>query len=402
MMKKHLVIVSGIIYPSPSPTGLCSLRYASLLRDEYDIEFIAISPNGKQELVIYEGFPVHTLSSELLSLEYKFSGIMRKLIHLLGSSKLKISIMGNLGWYAKAVYHKLEKIHSDRPINAILTVCSPFPSHMAGAKFKTAHPGVRFIAYTVDPFASTNRIIPFFRRFKDLVELERDVCGKADYLLLSEEAITYRQDVYGDITNKKALPYLLPEVKEMQARIFDKEHIHCVYAGRFYKDIRNPEFMLKVFSALNNKKIVLHLFSVGCEDIVQTYANLSDQIRLHGYVSQNELQLAYASCDFLIGVGNAINDFLPSKTYEYLALRRPVVFFNTKGYENNVLKKYPHSIQISDDYLINDAVGFLENFIVQEQNITISQEELCELYKNNNPTSVREVLVNVLNIKFDE
>lgn len=400
--KPRLVVICGTLYPDPSPTGLCSLRYASLLRDEYDIEFISISCNGKQALEAYDGFPVHTLSSKLLSLEYKLSGTLRKLAHLVGSSKLKTSILGNLGWYAEAVFQKLEKIHSERSIDAILTICSPFPSHIAGAKFKEAHPEIRFVAYTVDPFAASDRIIPYFHRFKDLVELERNVCSKADCLLLSEEAINYRQDIYGEIPNKMALPYLLPEVKEIQARIYDDDQIHCVYAGRFYKDIRNPEYMLKVFAALKNKKIILHLYSTGCDEMVRKYAAMSSQIQLHGYVSQEELQQAYASCDFLIGVGNSMYDFLPSKTYEYLSLRRSIVFFNPQGYTNNVLEKYPHSLQISDDKEVNDAVFRFETFISTEKGKTISQEELFKLYKTNTSSFVRDILIARLKDNTDE
>ena len=396
-MKKHLVIVCGVIYPSPSPTGLCSLRYASLLRNIYDIEFIAISSNGKNELATYDGFVIHTLSSTLLSLEHKASGFLGKLIHLIGSSQLKTSILGNLGWYGGAAYRKLDEIHHERPIDALLTVCSPFPSHIAGAKFKQAHPEIRFGAYTVDPFATSERIVPFLSSFDDFVKLERNVSCKADCLFLSEEAIKYRQDIYGDIVSKVSLPYLLPEVKKNETRTSFNERIHCVYAGSFYKDIRNPEYMLKVFSALNNKRIILHLYSTGCDDVVLKYARRSEQIQLHDYVTQEELQQVYASCDFLIGVGNAVRDFLPSKTYEYLALRRAIIFFNPKGFENKVLEKYPHSLQIEEDDDLKDAVRCLEAFIESEHGKTISKDELFAIYNNNTPNYVREVLINGLN-----
>lgn len=392
-MKKHLVIVSGIVYPAPSPTGLCSLRYASLLKDEYDIEFVAMSSNGKEEYGVYDGFSVHTLTSLRLMLEYKATGPWRKLIHLYGSSKLKTSVLGNLGWYGNVAYQELERIHKKRPIDALLTICSPFPAHIAGAKFKKEHPLVRFGAYTVDPFAASDRIIPLLRKFEDFVRLESSISRLADCLFLSEEAIASRQDLYGDITQKVALPYLLPATKEAVGDAFDKEHIHCVYAGSFYKDIRNPEYMLRIFSALTDKTIVLHLYSSGCDDIVRKYAGQSGQILHHGYVSQEKLQSVYASCDFLIGVGNAMNDFLPSKTYEYLSMRRPIIFFNPKGFANKVLIRYPHSLQISDDENVEEAIDKLVRFVTSERGKTISKEELYMLYEKNTPEYVRDVLI---------
>ena len=154
--------------------------------------------------------------------------------------------------------------------------------------------------------------------------------------------------------------------------------------------------MLKVFSMLNNKKIILHLYSAGCDDLIQEYASMCDQIQFHGYVSQVELQQVYASCDFLIGVGNSMNDFLPSKTYEYLAQMRPVVFFNSKGYENKVLENYPHSLQLFDDVDVSESVRKLGDFISREEGMTISKVELSSLYEKNTPDYVREVLINGL------
>ncbi len=401
-MKKHLVIVCGILYPNPSPTGLCAARYASLLTDDYDIDFISLSANGKEEEGLYDGHVVHTISSGRMKWEHRCSGVMKKLIHLVGASQLKLSLMGNMGWFVDAAYKKLEEINKKNKIDAILTVCSPFQAHMTGVEFKANHPEVRFCSYTVDPYASKTRIVPFFRSYQDFVALEREVSSKPDCLFLSEEAINMRQDIYGGLNNTKALPYLLPESKDVSGGVFDKEHIHCVYAGSFYKDIRNPEYMLKVCSLLEDKRVLLHLYSSGCDDVVRRYSENSSRIIEHGYVSQGELQKVYASCDILIGVGNAMNDFLPSKTYEYLALRRPVVFFNPKGFGNLVLAKYPHSLQISDEIPEEEAVKRFKEFISLENGKTISKDELQSLYKSNTPSYIREILINELNGKNNE
>ena len=130
-MKPHLVVVCGVLYPNPSPTGLCSFRYASLLNDIFEIEYVALSLNGKEECVSYNGYKVHTLSSRRLALEYRASGLLRRLVHFAGTAMLKLSLLGNLGWYSKAAYDKLEEIHRIFPIDVVLTVCSPFSAHVA-------------------------------------------------------------------------------------------------------------------------------------------------------------------------------------------------------------------------------------------------------------------------------
>ena len=394
-MKPHLVILCGILYPNPSATGLCAFRYGSLLAGIYDIEYVALSDNGSSEKAMYEGYVVHTLSSKRLALEHQTKGMASKAIHLFGSAQLKLFLQGNLRWYRKAAYRKLEEIHADRKIDAILTVCSPFPAHQAGVDFKQAHPDVRFCAYTVDPFAASDRIIPFFRKFDDLVKQEREVSSKADCLLLSEEALNTRNDIYGAIETKVALPYLLPQSVTAEGGLFDKEHIHCVYAGSFYKDIRNPEYMLKVFSALTDKKIVLHLYSAGCAEIVNSYG-MCKNILSNGYVSQEELKRVYASCDILIGVGNKLNDFLPSKTYEYLSWRKPIVSFNPKGYPNSVLAMYPYALQITDDIPVAEAAEQLDAFVKAQGGKAICEEELKSIYRTNTAENIRDILLKAL------
>lgn len=392
-MKPHLVIVCGILFPQPSPTGLCALRYASLLKEEYDVEFVALTSNGKSEDAFIDGFRVHTLTSRRLALEHRAKGVVRTIIHRIGSIQLKLFLTGNMGWYRWSVGEKLEQLHKERPIDALFTVCSPFTAHQAGMDFKQKHKEVRFCAYTVDPFAAPTRIIPFGKRYEDLIRHESSVCETTDCLFLSEEALSSRQDVYGNVPNVMALPYLLPEAIPGREDYFANDAVNCVYAGSFYKELRNPEYLLKVFSALKNRNVVLHLFSSGCDDIVRHYAQKSDNIVMHGYVSQEELRDVYSSCDFLIGVGNASKEFLPSKTYEYISLRRPIVFFNPKGFHNDVLEKYKYSLQLSDDKPIEEAVGCLEGFVDNNRISDITDEELQEIYKYNTPTHIRSLLL---------
>lgn len=399
MKRPHIVIVCGILHPNPSATGLCAYRYASLLENTCDLEFIALSSNGKEEITQYEGFPVHTLSCPRLNWEHRTTGILNRGIHLLGSFQLKLSKLGSLGWYAQASYNKLEEIHQTNPIDGVLTICSPFSAHLGGKKFKEKHPNIRFCAYTVDIYASKDRIRPFFCTLNDFIKLEKQICKATDCLLLSEEAVNTRQDIYGDIHNKMALPYLLPKCNREPGGYFNDLKIHCVYAGSFYQDLRNPEFMLKAFSTLNEDNFVLHLYSAGCDNLVRTYSSNNTNILSHGYVSQRELKRIYASCDFLFGVGNATNDFLPSKTYEYLSLRRPIVFFNPKGFSNQVLRKYPHSLQLSDDMPIKLAAERLNDFLIQEKGKIIRETELNRIYESNTDSHVRQILLKALQLK---
>jgi hypothetical protein len=88
-----------------------------------------------------------------------------------------------------------------------------------------------------------------------------------------------------------------------------------------------------------------------------------------------------------------MNDFLPSKTYEYLSLRKPIVFFNPLGYHNEVLKQYPYSLQITDNLEISEAATQFEGFVSEEAGKTISKEDLDSLYYKNTDQNIRSILL---------
>ena len=46
-MKKHLVMICGFHFPQSSATSACAERYVSLFKDEYDIDIISHTEDGK-------------------------------------------------------------------------------------------------------------------------------------------------------------------------------------------------------------------------------------------------------------------------------------------------------------------------------------------------------------------
>lgn len=400
-MKKHLAMLCGIYYPNPSPTGLCAKRYANLLKNEYDIEIIFMQSSAEEvELTDENGFRLHGICGARLRREYTSSGAVKKALHLAGIAEIKMKALGNMSWYRSKALKKLKEIHEKQPLDAVFTVCSPFAAHAAGADFKKLYQGVWHTAYTVDPYSSKNRVRPFFMTYGKLAELEKDILSKADFLLLSEELYKTRPDIYSGAKNCLPLPYMLPAFYEAAAekRYFDEAGVHCVYAGRFYEDIRNPEYMLKTFAALENKDIKLHLFSIGCEGIVNRYAGKNPNIIMHSLVSQNEIKEIYAQADALVGVGNSISEFMPSKIYEYIAACKPILFFNYGNNHNEVLNGYPSSRQFCSAESTENSAKELTAFVKNLDSRDISRGEIENAYKENTPANITEILRTALNL----
>jgi len=395
--KKHLVVVCGRYYPLMSPTAMCAERYASLFADEYDIEVISESQNGKDETIDSDnGFRIHTLACLRTRLEQNSCGIIKKCLHRIGSAMLFVDFLGNQQWYRKALCNKLEQIHRSKSIDVIFTICSPLAAHCGSADFKTRHPEVRLCSYTVDPYSTPDRIKPVWRSRSQMLSFERKVLRRMDYVLLSEEVYNTRPELYEGIANCRALPYMMPAFLNSKSakNLYTSDKVNCIYAGSFYSDIRNPEFLLNVFARMP-LNIILHLYSKGCENIVSRYSAVPNII-VHDTVTPSELQAVYKSADILIGVGNAVRDYLPSKTFEYISQLKPIVYFNHADIENEVLLDYPVALQLSDEEDVEKASSKLSDFCkVCVTRPSIEKKEILKSYKKHTPQYIKAIIEKV-------
>ncbi len=393
-MKKHLAVLCGVYFPSPSPTGLCTKRYLSLLRDSYDIDVICISSADLPAEAEKDGIRVHALLGRRMQTERRGSSLNRAAAHAAGVLQMRTRVLGNLAWFRDQALARLKDLHRECPFDAVFSVCSPFAAHCAAKAFKQENPNVRWCAYTVDPYAADGRIRPLRYSMKRLAAYERSVCACADVLLLSEEVFAARADLRGSNPDCRRLPYLLPEVSDtaLQNNEFASGHINCVYAGRFYPKLRDPEPMLAAFHALSDPHIRLHLYSVGCEDSVKKYAALDSRLVLHEPVSHAKIGEIYRSADFLVNVENSLPEFLPSKLFEYIAACRPIISFGS-GQSKELLAKHPAALLVSN---AEDAQKSLQIFLNANCGKEISTAEIESSYRRHGRESIRSILEHAL------
>lgn len=394
-MKKRLAVLCGVYYPEPSPTGLCAKKFVELLKEDFDIDILCISENGAAETICSEeGIVIHTLTCRRLAQQTRAAGVEKKALHLLGAAQIKLRLLGNLSWLRKAYNNKLCELNAEHPFDTVFSICSPFAAHVAACDYKASHKNVHWCAYTVDPYATENRIRPIGVSLSRLCAIERETLLKTDSLLLSEEVYRHREALYAGHPDCQPLPYLLPEIhmERTGRKFFDENDINCVYAGSFYRDIRNPEHMLQLFSRLDDPRIKLHLFSRGCEDLVKKYADESSCIIVHERVPVSEMAQVYSEADVLINAGNATMEFLPSKTFEYISSCKPIVNIYYPGLRDEVLDQHPMCLQLCNSDQVQQAVPQLQNFIRKNGQETVSMDVIRTRYSKHLPENIKNIL----------
>lgn len=397
-MKKHLIMIVGGYYPIPSATGRCAEDIIQLIQEQYDINVICLAraDNDEYEYMGKRVFPVGNWYSHLQH-NLRVNERTKTLYRIV---KIPVYFMdgfrnpNNLHWYVNAAYKKLEAIHSDKPIDIIFSVGAPIASHCAAMRFKAHHPKVRWITYSVDSYAAQNK------NKKRFINFEKGVLDKSDYNLISEEIYSNSSFLYENFRERVgALPYLLPAIKHemINKNCFDSTKINFVYAGSFYKEIRNPAFLLETFIYTRTDS-VLHLFcSSDCDNMIdQAVATSHGKIVRHEMVEPSEIANIYAEADILVSVGNNLPEFKPSKTFEYIATCKPILNIFYDEMKDDVLEGYPMSLQICNSEDTRLSAKKIDEFSLISAGKSVAVDEIKTRFKKYMPDSIKTIITEAL------
>lgn len=199
-------------------------------------------------------------------------------------------------------------------------------------------------------------------------------------LIVAQETIA--DDIYRSSSEfkDKILPLFIPSMPEIitddsQAKYKEKltldqlnsthkgnEHrISCLFTGLFYAGIREPYFLMDLFSEFHRLNPAVEVYVLGM--IFDT--DISDYIRQNkdwfffcDRQPQEICDRAQHEADFLINVGNMVPNMVPSKVMQYISTRKPII--NLYHIRNDVVENYlaDYPIELSlyyDDYKNEDG-----------------------------------------------
>lgn len=378
--KKELIILTNTCFPICSATGAISLKYAKYLKKNYNIRVISVQEgdykltgkliDGNKHYTItqffYKYFAVFEQkskkSSGILKIIYKFLSITCKLVRFF---ERKCVYIDNRWWYVKKSGKLLDKLWEEKKFDSILSISSPIGSHVAALKFKEKHPEVFWVSYWGDLFSGKNFKQNIFIPLKCNVNLEDRILSESDYVITTDEI--YEKFITRINKNKiQNMHYTLnDDVLEKDIKRNQNDTINLICMGSFNSKVRNPEYMLSIFSKLKIN-FNLNLYTNGCDKIIQKYENSS--IKLCGKIPYVTLQEHMMSCDYLINVGNSISTSVPSKLLELISYRKPIIDFYYPNNRNQLLDNYPLSYRIKIDTIDEKIIEQLEEYLKENKN----------------------------------
>ena len=294
-------------------------------------------------------------------------------------------------WLIPEYYKTLEEIHNKVNLDCVITVSNTICSQFSGLKFKNNHPTIKWITFFTDPFTDHYIYYPFLksrkslraRHFKD----EMMIYDTADYNMLTKELYDRAINDFNQPLHKTSLieftlnKQIYRDTITLPNNPIKTQRVSLVYAGALYKNIRNPEGMLKIVSQTKGLKLDLYIKHRECSDIVDRY--LSEFIVRKSLVNREKyLQMINDEYDILVNIGNISRLQTPSKMLELLSTGKPIVnFYVVKDVQYHLLERYPLGINLDSND--SESISKLEHFCKENKGKRLSFDQVCSLYPDN-------------------
>lgn len=315
----------------------------------------------------------------------KNTGVRVKNLGLYSLSKEKEKFVSNSKWHhfkeacieyflSGDLFRKsraiAKKIIIEEDTDAVIALSTPFMDILAISKYVETH-GKKFvtIADSGDPFYYSKQ----YKKAPWFFYVEKRAYKSYDYLTIpTENAIP----LYSPLIENEKIKIIPQGFRMDNLKLYKGDFegpIRIAYAGVFYWDIRNPEFL---FSYLNNVEVdyELHLFMRNkdalVEELLNKYPNVKKRVILSS-LPHDELIYELSRMHFLINIENISNTQMPSKLIDYGMTGRPILSCNSENFSKETL----------DGFLLGDYSGAYK-VDVQKYNIINIVNQFEQLIKS--------------------
>lgn len=308
-----------------------------------------------------------------------------------------------------STYRVAKKIIINEKIDKIITVSWPFSSHLIGYRLKKRFNNIEWLADTIDPFNFFDGVNNKFLYNKINTFAERKVFNLANHLTVTTDNIRNRYILlYPEVKDKLFVVKNLyvPQTNNVNPVIKPlKKSLKISFFGSLILNVRTPdmaiEFFKKIISNDNYKNSELHFFG-ELNELINNFNSVKNIINknifLHGLISKEKVKQEILDSDILINIGNK-NDYQePSKIFEYMYFKKPIINFTEIANDTSmhILKNYPKMFEVTlktmnEKTLIVD----FDNF-VHKINIDFDNEKLSEILSPHLIDSIEKSYFNIL------
>ena len=412
-MKTFLFIVTEI----ESANGICtkavmnslieqSNRVICIINKEYGYENV-FTDNGIEYHCVKPRF-VYSISS-LLCHNKKLSKVKRIglsiAFNVLNKAELLLSAYS---WpviskkYSKRIYKKAEELLANNSIDAIVPIFTQIDTLIAANKVKSKNE-IKYIPYFLDSLSggygprvfSKERIVK-----RGLYWEERLLCN-ADRIIMMESSRLHHEcyskdKSYYDRIIFLDLPLLSKNKVDEGKTMLVPSKINLVYAGSLPSGIRSPESVLHIFDKIDDDNWSLIFVGDKTDELMKAESK-DKRVHAVGRCDHNTAMGYINQASILINIGNKNSNMAPSKIFEYMSFKKPIINFYEIEDEPSIryLDKYPCCLQINVNSCDKNTIDAIREFVNKYHKAYVV-DDLTEIYRKNTPQMTSSAMLEIL------
>lgn len=411
-----ILIVSGSYFPYATANAVCAKKledalwasghrviYCNRKHDLYEPDYHVVDGTeiytvGKNSDLLFQTIQkLHTIDlpgkmHACVTCAFKFLRVLLKISNI-GKSRNKLRNEAS-NHYTRTYSHLIVSLIEKENVDMIMSVSMPFDSHrvvlrsmeLLDAK-KITRP--KWIAYSIDAFWSKAGIkkidIPAMKKE------EMRVFEACDMILFLDTILEdYKSKDYDSVRDKiETLPLPLFELQEEKVYgggiSYDRNRTNFVFTGTIYDDFSNIDALASILRKSSSTTSAIHFMGKiypkskkVLDQLAQDYPN---KIFFHGRKPYDYAKASMKNADILINLANDNTNQIPSKIFEYIACRRPIL--NIYRLQNDVgttyLRKYPLAFNFNVDDMDNEIVR-MKDWLTTIHGKIVTLEELESVY----------------------
>lgn len=222
------------------------------------------------------------------------------------------------------ILNKILSLHSKSKYSCIIGAAYPFTVFEIGKLLKIEMPDINWVLDMGDPFAKNSALCLKGTKYIKASKYEENNLQYADGIVVTNSnTVLALQEQYKSLKSTKF--FVIPQAVEIlkvknDIKKENSDIIRLIYAGIFYKNLREP---FKLFSAMSflGENFILDIY--GQKNV---YNDLSSNIKFNGSVKNELIFSEYENSDILVFIDNAYGVQTSGKIYELVSMKRPILF----------------------------------------------------------------------------
>ena len=393
--KRKILFIHDTLFLTPDANARLVFRLINYLQDNFtvDISLLGRANNAEEYVDQYKGCKLihepHIRVIECQKLKEKL-GRWGWLRYILKPRTLVYRIRNNVEPYVIEASKWLRQHIVEYDV--VIATCSPYYPLLLASEVSKYCP---VIFYKIDAMA-TFPIPQCPNKDTYLATIENEITfdACASKIITTDVIFKYYNQLPTRVNSHKVLLLNYPNVVRRNlsnntnviVNSFSKKNINICFIGKFYLDIRNPQYLLNLMKLLNDWQVVLHIIgNIGdCEAMINTHLlKKTSNIVYHGTVSPTDVDDVMLQTDILVHVGNSIDTCMPSKILDYISSGKPIL---------NICKipscptlplmaRYPLGLTIYEyEELTENVISKVAKFCYDNKGKQISFATINELY----------------------